>query len=196
MQPNPNTPPSDKGIIGKLSDLGSNLTPQFLASQSEVYQEAIKMNATFGQSNQRLSELQQTIFDIRPEITRLGGDMTKVIETIGGVSEATQRNVLITAEDAKELYGTSKIIGYSVQSIVSDFEKVGIQFSKIGDEFEKGMNYIQNLGLNTRQIFQSVTQNIEKLNSFNFANGIQGMSKMAANAAMFKFDMSETFCHI
>jgi hypothetical protein len=181
------------GLFDDLKKLGGNILPDISGAMSEVYQKAVDLNEVFGQNKERLSEIQRVIFDIRPGISALGGTMSDVYRILENVSEVTSKNVLATAQDAKELFATEKVIGGTVRDIVENFTEAGIQVSKIGDETEKAVNYVQGLGLNTKNIFELVTRNFEKLNAYNFADGVQGLTKMASTAAMFKFDMSETF---
>jgi hypothetical protein len=181
------------GLFDDLKKLGSNILPDISGAMSEVYQKAVDLNDVFGQNKERLSEIQRVIFDIRPGISALGGSMSDVYRILEDVSKVTSKNVLATAQDAKELFATEKVIGGTVRDIVENFTEVGIQVSKIGDEAEKAVNYVQSMGLNTKDIFELVSRNFEKLNAYNFADGVQGLAKMASTAAMFKFDMSETF---
>lgn len=186
-------PGDEKSLIEDLKQLGKNVVPDISGALSDVYQNAVKLNEVFGQNKERLTEIQRTIFDIRPEIAALGGKMSDVFNVLEGVSKATSRNVLITAQDAKELYATGKVLGEYTESMVRNYTEVGIQVSKIKDEAEKAVNYVQSMGLNTKDVMSLVRSNFEKLNEFNFSSGVEGMAKMAANATMFKFDMNQTF---
>jgi hypothetical protein len=190
-----NTTP-DKSFLKDLKDLSANMLPNLKDIEGaifDVYKEAVNLNDVFGQNKERLSEIQKVIFDIRPEIAAFGGDMGDVMGLMEGVSKATSRNVLITAQDAKELYATQKVIGGSVQDIVEKFTQAGVQVSKIKDEAEKAVQYVQSMGLNTKDVMDLVSRNFEKLNEYNFSQGVEGLTKMAANASIFKFDMSQTF---
>ena len=76
---------------------------------------------------------------------------------------------------------------------MKNFSDVGIQFSQVGPQLEDSVKYVQNLGLNTQQVMSNVVNNVDKLNRYNFSDGVQGLTKMAAKAAMFKADMSDVF---
>lgn len=190
-----NTSP-DKSFLKDLKDLSANMLPNLKDIEgaiSDVYKEAVNLNDVFGQNKERLSEIQKVIFDIRPEIAAFGGDMRDVMTILSETSQATSRNILLTAQDAKELFATQKVLGGTVGDIVQKFTEAGIQVSKIKDEAEKAVQYVQSLGLNTKEVMGLVSRNFEKLNEYNFSQGVEGLTKMAANASIFKFDMSQTF---
>jgi len=190
-----NTTP-DKSFLKDLKDLSANMLPNLKDIEGaifDVYKEAVNLNDVFGQNKERLSEIQKVIFDIRPEIAAFGGDMGDVMTILSETSQATSRNILLTAQDAKELFATQKVLGGTVVDIVQKFTEAGIQVSKIKDEAEKAVQYVQSLGLNTKEVMGLVSRNFEKLNEYNFSQGVEGLTKMAANASIFKFDMSQTF---
>ena len=159
----------------------------------EMTYRATLLNNVFGQNRTRITELQQAVADTAPKIAALGGDMESTFETMKGVSEALRRNVVGTADDYSRLFAASKVLGTDVKSIVEDFTDVGVQFSLVGGQVKSSIDYVQNLGLNTKQIMGDVSNNMKRINEFNFADGVQGLTKMAAQAALFRFDMNDTF---
>jgi len=154
---------------------------------------ARRLNETFGQNRQRITEISQAIADTKPKITALGGDIVDVFETIEAISKGTQKNIVASADDASKLFAAQKILGTSVETLTENFTEVGVQVSRIGPELENAVNSIQNIGLNVKQVMGDVTKNMDKLNQFNFSEGVNGLAKMASQASIFKFDMNETF---
>jgi hypothetical protein len=188
-------PNMDAYISNFTNQLGeaANLTKQMGDALLSMEEGARRLNQTFGGSRQRITELKQAIADTQPFIARLGGNIQDTFTTLEEVSTATKRNVIASAEDASKLFATSKVIGESVKEIVKQFDEVGVNFTMIGSEMEKAVNSIQNLGLNVSQIMGDVSTYMNKLNEFNFSRGVDGLAKMAATAAVFKFDMRTTF---
>jgi hypothetical protein len=159
----------------------------------EMTYRATLLNNVFGQNRTRITELQQAVADTAPKIAALGGDMEATFDTMKGVSEALRRNVVGTADDYSRLFAASKVLGTDVKSIVEDFTDVGVQFSLVGGQVKSAVDYVQNLGLNTKQIMGDVSNNMKRINEFNFADGVQGLTKMAAQASLFRFDMNDSF---
>jgi flagellar biosynthesis/type III secretory pathway chaperone len=174
-------------------EVSDNLLPNFTNAWDNMTNMATALNKVFGQNRQRILEIQQAVGDTIPGITKLGGSVNDAFSTMKEISEATKRNVIATSEDATKLFAANQILGSSVGTIVSEFTKVGVQFSQIGPQLETSINRIQNLGLNTSQIFSDVESYMGKLNEFNFTGGVDGLAKMASHAAMFRFDMRDTF---
>lgn len=162
-------------------------------SMDEMIGGANELNKVFGQSNQRMAELMNTVADATPGILKLGGSMADVNRTIQSISEATGKNIAASAEDVSKLYSTSQVVGSSVDTLVNKFADIGVQFPQIGKQLEGSVNYIQNLGLNVKGVMETVTRNMEQMNRFQFEGGVQGLTKMAAQASMLRFDMNETF---
>jgi hypothetical protein len=127
-------------------------------------------------------------------VTKLGGSMDDTLRVMTAVAEGTRRNVLAASEDVSKLYAASKSLGvYDVTNLVSKLTDVGVQFSRAGKELENAMSVTRSLGLNAKQIMEDVRNNMEKMNKYNFAGGVEGLTKMAAQASIFRFDMNDTF---
>ena len=152
-----------------------------------------KINKAFGQARARVTEFQTAVVDATPRINRLGGDVKDVTETISQIAEASRRNVVANTKDIETLYASTKVVGGTVKDLVDSFGKVGVGISQIGPELEKSVKYIQSIGGNTQQVMKSVRDNIEQMNRYQFEGGVQGLTKMAAQASMLRFDMSQTF---
>ena len=159
----------------------------------EMTYRATLLNNVFGQNRTRITELQQAVADTAPKIAALGGDMNDTFKTMAGVSEALKRNVVGTADDYSRLFAASKLLGKEVETIVEEFTDVGVQFSLVGGQLKSSIDYVQNLGLNTKQIMNDVERNMKHINEFNFSDGVQGLTRMVAQAALFRFDMNDSF---
>jgi methyl-accepting chemotaxis protein len=152
-----------------------------------------ELNKSFLQNRQRIDEMQYAIADAIPGVQRLGGDISKVTQTISEVAGATRRNVIANTESVEKLFAASEVVGKSVDTLVNTFADIGIRFDQIDENLEESISYVQSIGGNAKDVMQDVLDNTEKLNNFNFANGVQGLTKMAAQASMLRFDMNQTF---
>jgi hypothetical protein len=189
----------DDKELGSLGDILKNIAdvyaPKVLDAMSELIGASRSLNSTFGQGGDRINEMQVAIGKANAAVTRLGGDTNDALRTLQEISEATRRNVIAAEEDVSKLYAASKVLGdyTSVRELVSSLTDVGVQFAQAGEEIEKAINYTRTLGVNTKQIMSDVRENMKKMNEFNFANGVEGLTKMAAQASIFRFSMSDTF---
>ena len=186
--------PIKKGIyddVKKAYSLPS--VEEFTNAYEGISAGAIKINAAFGQTKQRLVEIQTAIADTAPGVRRLGGGIEDVTKTINDIAKASRRNVIANSEDVSKMYAAQKILGNTVEEISNSFLNVGVGISQIPKELEKSINYIQSIGGNTTAVMKDVRENMNQMNRYQFEGGVQGLTKMAAQASMLRFDMKETF---
>jgi hypothetical protein len=151
------------------------------------------LNKTFGQSRGRITEIQTALADAVPRFTRLGGDITQVEQTMAAIALASRRNVVATTEQTEKLFAAMKVTNQSVEGLVTHFADVGVGLGQMGKQLESSIGYIRSIGGNTEQVFRTVTANMDQLNRYQFEGGVAGLTKMAAQASMLRFEMSNTF---
>jgi len=186
-----------KGIKDFLQE---DIADQFKISGDDFAEALEKMvsmgnqvNKTFGQARARITELQTAVVDATPGVNKLGGSIEQVSQAIQEIALASRRNVVANAEDIEKLYASAKVLKTTVGELAESFQNVGVGISEIGPELEKSVKYIQNIGGNVEQVMKSVQANMEQMNRYQFEGGVQGLTKMAAQASMLRFSMSETF---
>jgi hypothetical protein len=187
-----------KGVKTGISDDVKNAyrlpsVEEFTEAYEGISAGAIKINASFGQTKQRLVEIQTAIADTAPGVKRLGGGINEVTNTINEIAKASRRNVIANSEDVSNMFAAQKILGGSIKDISNSFLNVGVGISQIPKELEKSINYIQSIGGNTVDVMKDVQTNMEQMNRYQFEGGVQGLTKMAAQASMLRFEMKETF---
>lgn len=165
----------------------------FVKASNDLSKYATQINNVFTQGRQRIVELQTAIADTTPGITRMGGDITNVADIIGKVASASRRNVIATSEEVESLYAATKVLDIQADTLTNAFLNVGAGIETIGDTLEESVNYIQSIGGNAQTVMKDVTNNMDQMNRFQFEGGVLGLTKMAAQASMLRFDMSETF---
>jgi hypothetical protein len=146
----------------------------------------------FGIGRQRMQELMGAVTDATPAVDRLGGNLKDAVETIEAVGKATRRNVVAGEEQVSKLFASSQVLNQEVGTIVESFSEIGVEFTQVGGKIEESIQYIQSVGGNTRQIMTNVLNDMSAMNKFNFQDGVVGLTKMAAQAAMLKTDMRVT----
>lgn len=187
--------PKDEGSAKELKDtvesLGSPIE-KILDSIGNMYKQADKLNNAFVQGRTRLDEMNDAVSKAAAGVIRLGGDINDVSNTMASIAEGSRRNVLATEEQVSKLYAASTILGVGAKELVDDFAEVGYETSQIGPNLEKSIEYVQSVGLNAKTVMKDVASNMELMNRFNFNDGVQGLTKMAAQASMLRFDMKTT----
>jgi hypothetical protein len=173
------------GLVAFFTDIARAIT------DLDVYGGAI--NKAFGETRQRIGDIKTALADATPRIDRLGGDLASAQQAIQDIALGTKRNVIATTEQTEKLYAAFKVTGVEIRSLVDGFEDVGVGVGQMSKQIENSVQYIQSIGANTKQVFGVVTNNMDQLNRYQFEGGVQGLTKMAAQASMLRFDMRETF---
>ena len=165
----------------------------FIESSDKLSEYANNINKLFTQGRQRMLELQTALADTTPSIARMGGSIGDVANIIGKVAEGSRRNVVASTEEVEKLFAAQKVLGLGADTLTKSFLDVGMGIETIGDTLEESVNYIQSIGGNAATVMRDVTNNMDQMNRYQFEGGVQGLTKMAAQASMLRFDMNQTF---
>ena len=177
----------------KLGEAVSFGIDEFTTAASEMKKAANELVGSFSLSRARVGEMMTAVSEAAPRLRRLGADFEGTLKTMKDIATATGKNTLASADSVEKLYATSKVIGQEVGTIVSEFTDAGVQFGVVGSQLEESVLTVRDLGLNADAVMSQVVNNTSKLNKFNFEGGVQGLTKMAARASQFRFDMNEAF---
>lgn len=186
---------SDQGSLDDIKNSLESLKKPadlILNSIGDMFSEADKLNNAFLQGRVRMDEMSDAVAKAAAGVIRLGGDVTSVGVTMNQIAEGSRRNVIATEEQVSKLYAASESLGINAKTLVENFAQVGIETSQIGTNLEGSIKYIQSVGLNAKDVMSDVSNNMELMNRFNFTDGVQGLTKMAAQASMLRFDMQNT----
>jgi hypothetical protein len=179
--------------LKEISGDAIKLKAAFENAQDALSQFSSNILQTFTQGRERVFELQRALVDALPNVRRLGGDLSDVQKIISGVAEASRRNVVATTEQIEKLYAVEKVIGKTGGELAESFLNVGIGIESIPNALEESIQYVQSIGGNAKTVMKDVTDNMGQMNRYQFEGGVQGLTKMAAQASMLRFDMKETF---
>lgn len=186
---------------GKIDELLSNFKEYkklfslsaTLETVSRLYDEINKVNKTFTEGRLRAVEFGNAVTDSVAGVVRVGGDVNQIGQTIIDIAAGARRNIVATTETIVELTAASRALGnIPIETLAENFSKVGFDVSNIAENIEDSLSYIQSIGLNATTVFGDVSRNMEMMNRFNFEGGVVGLTKMAAQASMLRFDMQTT----
>ena len=117
-------------------------------------------------------------------------DMIKIqqdyIKTVG-------RTLQISDKQRETLVATSKIMGQNTNEFASRLENMGIGLEKSGDIAAKMFNEASKSGVSFEKYATTVTQNLTKVQSYGFKNGVEGLTAMAKRAAEVNLSINEAF---
>lgn len=161
---------------------------------NKLYDGINDINKGLGETRLRAVEFSNAVSDSVASVIRLGGNLNDVDKTITAISAGARRNVIETTETIGEIFAAAQLIGETAdpQKLVGNFQEVGLQIANIGETVAESIGYVNSLGLNSRTIMNDVVNSMTMMNRFNFQDGVMGLTKMAAQASMLRFDMSLT----
>ena len=110
----------------------------------------------------------------------------KYVSTVG-------RNLQISDKQRETLLATSKLMGSNTNEFAAKLENMGIGLEKSGDIAAKMFNEASKSGVSFEKYSQSVTQNLTKVQSYGFKNGVEGLTAMAKRAAEVNLNIGEAF---
>lgn len=185
--------------VNSLNDLVSEIKNTFThlgenvgIALTNLIVKGYELNKVFGQTGERIVEIQQATADALPGITRIGGTIEDVGRMMTNIAVESRRNTIATAEQMEKIYASYKVTGVEVSRLTQGFLDAGYGLNKIGKEMETAVNYVRSIGGNVGTVSKLVVDNLDLLNRFSFDKGVGGLTKMAAQASMLRFDMSRT----
>jgi len=147
---------------------------------------------SFGQGAEAISGLKASMADAVTSVELLGGTFANIAQIQKGVGETLGRNVLLNSDAYAKLFAAAEVSGQKAEDIVGSFKDAGIAAYDAGKQMETVINSARQIGANAVAVSKQVLDNTEYMNRFNFEGGVEGLSKMAAQAVSLRVDMSKT----
>lgn len=189
------------GIIGSfkqtIKELGdafyTNLDPTNIKDiLHQVDTAASEVMRTMGVSDKNLIAIKASMGDAATSVAILGGKFSDIVDIQNKAATTLGRNLILTSESYSKLYAAQKVSGQSIESITTGFKDAGFSMYDASSQMEKVVLKANSLGVNSLTVSKQVVENMSSLNKFNFANGVEGLAKMAAQATSLRIDMSST----
>jgi hypothetical protein len=152
-----------------------------------------QIQQNFGLAKGRVSEFKTAIADAAPELAKMGYTQELTTTLIADSMDGLKSSALLSTQTLIEMGAVSKVTGIDVKDLAEGFRSVGISMKKVGEEMKGVTDYARSVGMSVKSISTNVQQNIEKINLYNFDNGVQGLAKMAATSERFGLSMTNTF---
>ena len=159
---------------------------------NEVEDRAAQLSKQFGSGRENVLNISKGLTESLTTITLMGGDLTSIAEIQKAISADLGRNVVSSNEIVESLFATSQVVGETSATLVKNFKDAGMSAAHIKEEMESVVNISRQQGLNAQAVSKQVVSNLDTLNKFNFQGGVDGLSKMAAQAVSLRVDMKTT----
>ena len=155
--------------------------------------EGTKIQQAFGVSRDRIEEFKTLVADVGPVLAQMGYSETEFASTITTVSSKLGGAASLGAEAVTEIAAAAKVTGEDVGTLAANFREVGISMYDVGDRMAEVTNYARNVGVPVQAVAGAVSENLGKINLYNFEGGVQGLTKMAAQSARLGVSMDKVF---
>ena len=184
------------GLKNEINDVYTGLENSTLNLERSLANLNTSMAGALGQTQKAINGLRQEAAVAFPTIVGLGGSFKDVEEIQLDIAKGLNTNTVTLGETVSGLFAGAKAVGMAstdVGEIVVAFQNAGLQTEYIKDNMQSAVNISRSMGVNTNAVFTLVKQNVEKINQFGFQNGVEGLSRMAAQAAAMRINMSDIF---
>ena len=120
-------------------------------------------------------------------------DIQGMIKLQESYSKQVGRNLQLTNTQRETLLATSKVMGDKALDFSKKLENLGIGLERSGDIAGKMFAEASKSGISFEKYSASVTENLTKVQSYGFRNGVEGLTSMAKKAAEVNLNISEAF---
>jgi hypothetical protein len=185
---------SIKSTLGEyLNALGTNVSgPAIYKIMQQLDEKTHDVIKSFGQGTEAILTLKSAMADAVTSVQLLGGGLDDVAKIQTAAAEALGRNVVLNSESYAKLYAAQEVSGESAERIVSAFKDAGISAYQASTQMQTVIDSARAIGANAQAVSTMVIENTKELNKYNFAGGVDGLSKMAAQAVSLRIDMKQT----
>jgi hypothetical protein len=185
-------------ITDTVTNVGNQLVSiinpiEIFKTQINLDKEASRLVRAFGVSKDKAGELTQTLTDAIPGFIAFGGSVGDAGQTIKTLAESFDTNMSIAGDTLVSFAATAKVTGVEQGKLATSFRDVGVSLGDIDDRMLKVVETARNAGITTKAVSDLVTSNLDKMNLYNFNNGVVGLAKMAAQASRLGIDMNSIF---
>lgn len=195
-----------KTTLGQLTDIKkiiesntTGLLSSFSDSFNQMETAAIEMSTKFGGGRDMATSIKQSIEEAYISAHELGASFEDIRNIQKGVVDGLQTQTVLQAESYKDLFAIGGLISDgtktsadSTAKLVKSFTDAGYGLYNISGEMTKVLNTAREVGVTAKAVYAQLDANMSKLALYNFENGVQGMAKMAAQAAGLRIDMKTT----
>lgn len=180
-------------IVKQFTDaLGSNFNVKSITNEIiNMDNRATEVIKTFGVGRESILSIKQSFADAYESVALIGGQWENIIKIQQDVSTTLNRNIVLTSDSYKDLFATTQVTGTQLDSLVGNFKNVGYSTYQISDQMLKVVREANSIGVNVSAVSNDVVNNLSLLNKYNFQNGVQGLAKMAAQAANMRITVTE-----
>lgn len=158
----------------------------------EYHRRIREVGVQYGLSGDRLNEFRESNLELERQFVNTGLEITEFKDGIDGLYEKTGQVNQLTPDFAKNLGNISRVLGMSTGEVgrfMGSFNNLNVSFNTTTKILEDLRYSAEKSALNTNKVLKTFTDNFEKLNTYSFKNGVQGMMDMVKQSYALKVNM-------
>jgi hypothetical protein len=168
-----------KNITG-IQEMVENIDQQFSSIANNI-----------GAGREQAFLLKQTLTEGLTEITRLGGDVSKITLQVEGLQKTFGTQLVLNKNVTDELFATTQATGIAADVLFESYANVGKSIYDVNSEMAQIMENANLIGVNAKNVTVAVQANMSALSKFNFKDGVMGLADMAAKSAVLRVGMEK-----
>lgn len=175
-----------QGLLKAINPLDTDIFAEL-----ETYANSVQ--SAFGLSKERVDEFKTSIADAAPELAKLGIQDQEIATNLVGIMQGLGGAASVSKEAIVELSAAAKLTGQDVGILTSNFRDVGISVYDVGEQMKTVTEVARSAGVSVKGVSDKIMTNLEKMNIYNFENGVKGLAKMSAQAERLGISMENIF---
>jgi hypothetical protein len=187
--------PADLTSLDKIAAALSKATLSnldFLKGLQEIETRSFGIAKNFGLTKSEIDNITKATVTATEVLIQYGASQDTAYKQQLEIGKVLGRNLILGTEAQKDLFFASQTSGQAADKIAGSFKNAGFSLYDTGKQMNTVVNTAREIGVNATIVSEKVLQNTSLLNKYNFQGGVEGLAKMAANAAALRIDMGDT----
>lgn len=176
-----------------LKEVATSLQKQYTIAE-ELAKKYKETAVNIGLSVNRTNEFGIEFGKAASKVAQFGADLSDVRETYQAFISETGRARIINADEIEKMVALQKATGDFGTGVIKMFESMelmGVSVIKSSEMLDKLIVDSQKMGLNSNKVIRTLSENMDRMQTLSFRNGVQGMTKMAQLAVKMRMDVGE-----
>jgi hypothetical protein len=180
-------------VEGALKDLANAADPTNLSAFEKLDERATQLQREFGTTKGSIDGFKQSIADTVPELIKMGITEDEALTNMAKVMDSMGSSATLGTEAIVELSAAADVSRVGISDLATEFRNVGVSIYDVGEEMKIVTDYARSAGVSVAGISAKVVGNLDKMNLYNFDNGVKGLAKMAATSERLGISMDQVF---
>jgi len=127
------------------------------------------------------------------DVVSIGGSLDDIANTFSSINKVMQSNTMLSSQQLTSFVALEKSAGLTADQMgemVEAFDTIGYGVDSTIETLDAMATKARSLGLNVAQFMGTVAKNIKLVNAYNYKDGVEGFTRMAARAQSLRIDMT------